>query len=57
MVMARRQTLVHGMLDDCALGFDNLTTVPKSLLTKRITTVPDARVAELGDALRAATGC
>jgi mRNA interferase MazF len=46
-----------GMPDDCALSFDNLTTVPKALLTTRITSVPEARLSELCDALRAATGC
>jgi mRNA interferase MazF len=46
-----------GMPDDCALSFDNLTTVPKALLTTRITSIPDARLPELCDALRAATGC
>ena len=50
-------TRADGMPEECALSFDNLTTVPKSLLTERITTVPDARLAELCDALRAATGC
>ena len=46
-----------GMPDDCVLSFDNLTTVPKSLLTTRITSVPEARLPELCDALRVATGC
>jgi mRNA-degrading endonuclease toxin of MazEF toxin-antitoxin module len=41
----------------CALSFDNLTTVPKALLTKRITTISEQRLGELCDALRAATGC
>jgi mRNA interferase MazF len=50
-------TRADGMPEECALSFDNLTTVPKSLLTGRITTVPDARIAELCDALCAATGC
>lgn len=50
-------TRADGMPEECALSFDNLTTVPKSLLTVRITTVPDARLSELCDALRAATGC
>jgi mRNA interferase MazF len=50
-------TRADGMPEECALSFDNLTTVPKSLLTGRITIVPDARLAELCDALRAATGC
>ena len=50
-------TRADGMPDDCALSFDNMTTVPKALLTTRITRVPDARLSELCDALRAATGC
>jgi mRNA interferase MazF len=53
-VMLTRQ---DGMPEDCALSFDNLTTVPKALLTTRITTVPTARLSELCHALRAATGC
>lgn len=47
----------EGMPDECALSFDNLTTVPKALLTGRITEVPGARRVELCAALRAATGC
>jgi len=46
-----------GMPADCVLTFDNLATVPKTLLTKRITTVPERRLPELCSALRAATGC
>ena len=46
-----------GMPSDCALSFDNLTTVPKALLTTRITTLPEPKLAELCHALRAATGC
>ena len=50
-------TRADGMPSDCVLSFDNLTTVPKALLATRITTLPEARLAELCDALRAATGC
>lgn len=46
-----------GMPDDCALSFDNLTTVPKALLTVSITRLPEARLPELCEALRAAAGC
>jgi mRNA interferase MazF len=46
-----------GMPDECALSFDNLTTVPKALLTARITTLADARLREVCAALRVATGC
>ena len=46
-----------GMPDDCALSFDNLATVPKALLTERITRLSDTRLDDLCSALRAATGC
>jgi mRNA interferase MazF len=46
-----------GMPTDCVLAFDNLLTVPKSLLVRRITRISDARVAELCAAIDAATGC
>jgi mRNA interferase MazF len=46
-----------GMPDECALSFDNLTTVPKALLTERITEVSAARHGELCSALAIATGC
>jgi mRNA interferase MazF len=52
-----RLTRDDGMPDDCALSLDNLTTVPKTLLTARITSVPDAKLPALCTALRAATGC
>ncbi len=46
-----------GMPEECALSFDNLSTVPKALLTERIMRIPDARLDELCSALRAAAGC
>lgn len=46
-----------GLPEECALTFDNLTTVPKVLLTQRITEIPGARREDLRAALRAATGC
>jgi mRNA interferase MazF len=46
-----------GMPEECALTFDNVTTVPKALLTERIAEIPAARCEELCAALRAATGC
>jgi mRNA interferase MazF len=46
-----------GMPDDCALSFDNITTVPKALLTERIVALGEPRLAECCQALRAATGC
>ena len=46
-----------GMPDDCALSLDNVTTVPKALLTERIVALDEPRLAALCEALRAATGC
>jgi mRNA interferase MazF len=45
-----------GMPEDCALSFDNLTTVPKALLTERITRLNPAKLGELCVALNVATG-
>ena len=50
-------TREDGMPAECALSLDTLTTVPKALLTQRITTLGDARLDDLCRALRAATGC
>lgn len=46
-----------GMPTECALSFDNLVTVPKTLLAERITRLPPARLAELCMALDVAAGC
>ena len=46
-----------GMPADCALSLDNLTAVPKALLTTHITTLEPTKLDELCRALRAATGC
>jgi len=46
-----------GMPTECALSFDNLVTVPKTLLAERITRLPPARLAELCVALDVAAGC
>lgn len=46
-----------GMPQDCALSFDNVATVSKSLLTERITRLGPAKIAELCNALNVATDC
>jgi mRNA interferase MazF len=46
-----------GMPAECALSLDNLATVPKALLTSRVTQLSEARQAEVCEALRVATGC
>jgi mRNA interferase MazF len=46
-----------GMPDHCALSFDNLATVPKALLTERVTRLGALKLSELCAALAVATGC
>jgi len=45
------------MPTECALSLDHLLTVPKVLLTERITRLPPGRLAELCAALDIAAGC
>lgn len=46
-----------GMPQPCALSFDNITTMPKALLTERIHRLSVAKLEETCRALRAATAC
>ena len=46
-----------GMPERCALSFDNITTIPKALLTELITKLPMGKLEEVCRALRAATAC
>jgi mRNA interferase MazF len=46
-----------GVPQDCALSFDNLATIPQSLLTDRITQLREPKLGEICEALRVATGC
>jgi mRNA interferase MazF len=46
-----------GMPERCALSFDNVTTLPKALLTERICRLDVERLAEACRALTIATGC
>lgn len=46
-----------GMPARCALSFDNVTTMPKALLTERICRLGVERLSETCRALRVATGC
>jgi mRNA interferase MazF len=47
----------EGMPQPCALSFDNLATVPKSLFVERICRLGVDRLDEVRRALTAATGC
>jgi mRNA interferase MazF len=46
-----------GMPEECALTFDNLATVRKTLFAERITRLSPARLGEVCRALATATGC
>ena len=46
-----------GMPERCALSLDNVRTVPKAMLTERITTLSPGRLREVCTALDRAMGC
>ena len=46
-----------GMPVECALSLDNVTVVPRALLTERITKLSPQRIDEVCRALSIATGC
>ena len=46
-----------GMPRECAIGLDNLRTVPKALLVEPITQLGPEKLDELCRALAAASGC
>jgi mRNA interferase MazF len=46
-----------GVPTDCLVNFDNLHTVPRGLLRRRVTALSPARMAEACRVLAAATGC
>ena len=48
---------VEGMPRPCAVTLDNLRTVPRALLTERITTLSGTKMHDLCAALNRATGC
>ena len=41
-----------GLPSRCVVNADNLTTIPKSLLTQRVTTLSMARMQQIDDAIR-----
>ncbi len=46
-----------GVPTDCVVNFDNLHTLPRETLRRRITTLSPPRMAQACRALRDATGC
>ena len=50
-------TTADGVPTACVVNFDNLHTVPRTTLRRRVTTLPAPRMAQACRALQAATGC
>lgn len=50
-------TPADGVPTDCVVNFDNVHTVPREALRRRVTSLSPARMAEACRALKAATGC
>ena len=46
-----------GVPTDCVVNFDNIHTLPRELLRRRVTTLSAHRMAQACRALAAATGC
>lgn len=46
-----------GVPSDCVVNFDNLHTIPRDLLRRRVTSLSTVRTAEACRALRSAMGC
>jgi len=46
-----------GVPSDCVVNFDNVHTIPRSLLRRRVTTLSEPRMAQACRALRDAVGC
>jgi mRNA interferase MazF len=46
-----------GVPTDCVVNFDNVHTLPREALRRRVTTLSAARMAEACRTLTAATGC
>jgi mRNA interferase MazF len=46
-----------GVPSDCVVNFDNLHTLPRTALRRRVVQLPEVRMAEACRTLRNATGC
>ena len=46
-----------GVPTDCVVNFDNVHTIPRDALRRRVTTLSPARMAQACRALASATGC
>ena len=50
-------TTADGVPTDSVVNFDNIHTLPREQLRRKVTTLPPPRMAEACRALQAATGC
>lgn len=50
-------TKADGVPSDCVVNFDNVHTIPRESLRRRLATLPPVRMADACRALQAATGC
>lgn len=50
-------TRSDGVPSDCVVNFDNVHTIPREVLRRRLATLTPARMAEACRAIQAATGC
>jgi mRNA interferase MazF len=50
-------TTADGVPTDCVVNFDNIHTIPRETLRRKVTTLPPARMAQACRTLQAATGC
>jgi len=50
-------TRADGVPTECVINFDNIHTIPRRSLRRRVTSLPPARMAEVCRTLQAATGC
>jgi mRNA interferase MazF len=48
---------VDGVPTDCVVNFDNIHTLPRSVLRRRVSTLSPKRMAQACGVLRDATGC
>jgi len=50
-------TPADGVASECVVNFDNIHTIPRHTLRRRVAVLPAPRLAEACRALQAATGC
>jgi len=50
-------TSADGVPTDCVVNFDNVHTIPRETLRRRVATLPPSRMADACRALQAAAGC